>query len=495
MASTQLFEKVKKAIRLSFPLTITSYKLPRDTEEQLEEILGMYLSEMSLGEYKDPLAYCMKELAVNAKKANTKRVYFEEKNLDISDKIDYKRGMVDFKEETLSNMEHYLNLQKEKELYIKFTYLVAGDMFKLTIRNNVEINRTEQMRVYDRIARARAFNSLEEAFAEVLDDSEGAGLGIVILVLMLKKMGFSEDAFEIEGEGGETIASLMIPLAGDRYSALDTLVDEIVKEIDALPQFPENITEVQRLINDPDSEIEDIARRINSDPSLAADLLKTVNSAQFMLPNRVSNIPDAVMLLGFRGIKNMLYSYGTEKILNITDHESEMWDHSHRVGFYAFTLARNITKKKDVIDDAYLGGILHDIGLIILQSFRPELMDHIKEFAVEKGLSAELLENMAAGYNHSEVGARIAEKWNFPPSLVDAIKYHHSPLQCQTQNKAIVYCIYLANCLANIERRTLSFDQIEKKILDLFKISDEQRFSDLLNRLSSDYVAERDIKK
>ena len=493
MPAAQLHEKVKKAIRLSFPLTITSYKLPRETEEQLEDILGMYLKELGLGDYKDPLAYCMKELAVNAKKANTKRVYFEEKDLDIDDKIDYKRGMVDFKEETLSNLDHYLSLQKEKGFYIKFTFIVAGGMFKLTIRNNVEINRTEQMRVYDRIARARAFNSLEEAFAEVLDDSEGAGLGIVILVLMLKKMGFDEDAFEIEGEGGETVASLQIPLTGERYSALDTIVDEIVGAIDQLPQFPENITEVQRLINDPDSEIEDIARRINSDPALAADLLKTVNSAQFMLPNRVSNIPDAVMLLGFRGIKNMLYSYGTEKILNISDHESYMWDHSHRVGFYAYTLARNITKKKDVIDDAYLGGILHDIGMIVLQGIRPELIDHIREFSVEKGLSASLLEDMAAGYNHSEVGSRIAEKWNFPPSLVDAIKYHHVPLQCRSQNKAVVYCIYLANCIANIETGNYSFEQVEKKILDLFKISGETRFTDLLNRLSSDYEAERKL--
>lgn len=493
MSSPQLYEKVKKAIRLSFPLTITSYKLPRETEEQLEKILGVYLKELNLEKYLDPLAYCMKELAVNAKKANTKRVYFDDKNLDIEDKLDYKRGMVGFKDETLSNMEYYLNLQQEKGLYIKFTFIVAGGFFKLSISNNVEINRSEQMRVYDRIARARAFNSLEEAFAEVLDDSEGAGLGIVILVLMLKKMGFDEDSFEIEGEGGDTTASLIVPLTGDRYNALDTLMDEIVKEIENLPQFPENITEVQRLINDPDSEIEDIAKRINSDPSLAADLLKTVNSAQFMLPNRVSNIPDAVMLLGFRGIKNMLYSYGTEKILNMKALEDDKWEHAHKVGFYSFTLARNITKKKDVIDDAYLGGILHDIGLIVLQGFRPDLVTHIRDFSQEKGLPVELLEDMAAGYNHSEIGARIAEKWNFPPALVDAIKYHHAPLQCKSQNKAIVYCIYLANCIANIERGTFTFSQVEKKILDLFKIGNEVRFTSLLNRLSSDYEAETNL--
>ena len=80
------------------------------------------------------------------------------------------------------------------------------------MRNNVEITRKEQIRVFDRIARSRAFSSMEEAFSTVLDNSEGAGLGIVILILMLKKIGLDEDAFDIEVENGETVATLAIPL-------------------------------------------------------------------------------------------------------------------------------------------------------------------------------------------------------------------------------------------------------------------------------------------
>jgi hypothetical protein len=62
-------------------------------------------------------------------------------------------------------------------------------MFVISVRNNVEMTRTEQIRIFDRVARSRAFTSMEEAFSTVLDTSEGAGLGIVILILMLKKIG------------------------------------------------------------------------------------------------------------------------------------------------------------------------------------------------------------------------------------------------------------------------------------------------------------------
>ncbi|MDA3851126.1 MAG: HDOD domain-containing protein, partial [Spirochaetaceae bacterium] len=351
-------------------------------------------------------------------------------------------------------------------------------------------NRKEQMRVYDRIARARAFVSLEEAFAEVLDDSEGAGLGIVILILMLKKLGLDEESFDIEGDHGETTAILTIPVTGERHSSLETLMDQIVESIDTLPQFPENITAVQRLINDPDSEIEDIARRISADPTLTADLLKRANSAQFMLPNRVNNIPDAVMLLGFRGIKNMLYSYGTEMLLKISE-DGEYWEHSHRVAFYSYSLARSITKKKEVIDDAYIGGILHDIGHIIFINVNKSLQEKINLLAADKHIDKQLFEDMAAGYNHSEIGAKIAEKWSFPSSLVEAIRYHHMPLECKSQNKAVVYCIYLANCMANIERDGMTIDHVDPKILQIFKIKGKEELSGLIKRLAMNYESER----
>ena len=154
---------------------------------------------------------------------------------------------------------------------------------------------------------------MEEAFSTVLDSSEGAGFGI--LILMLEKIGLDEDAFNIESESGETVASITVPFADVHLDKVTALTNRIVGEVQSLPQFPENIIYLQKLIDDPESEIADVARQISRDPSLTADLLKIVNSAEFMLPHKVDKFVEAVKMAGFRRLKNLLYSFGTQKVL------------------------------------------------------------------------------------------------------------------------------------------------------------------------------------
>ena len=340
-------------------MTLTTYTLPHETEEYLDQVLGMFLSQFGQDEIKDTLAYCLRELAVNAKKANTKRVYFEERDLDNRD--DHETGMEGFKQDTLGNIDHYLQKQKDAGLYIKVVFHAEGNSFRISVRNNAEITKKEQIRIFDRIARSRAFDSLEEAFSTVLDSTEGAGFGILILVL--EKMGLDEDAFNIESDDGETIASVTAPFVSVHLDNMHALTNQIVSEVDALPQFPENIMLLQKLIDDPDSEISDVARNIAQDPVLTADLLKVVNSAEFMMPRKVDNIVDAVKTVGQRRLKNLLYSYGTQRVLGERYSDMRtMWDHSLRAAFYAYPISRSFKRTRELQDDIYVGGMLHDLG-------------------------------------------------------------------------------------------------------------------------------------
>ena len=120
--------------------------------------------------------------------------------------------MKNFKQETFDNIQFYLQRQKELGMYIKVIFQTKGASLSIMVRNNVEITKKEQMRVFDRLARSRAFSSLEEAFSTVLD-SRGGRLGIVILVLMMKKIGLTEDCFSIDSEDGETVATITIPFS------------------------------------------------------------------------------------------------------------------------------------------------------------------------------------------------------------------------------------------------------------------------------------------
>ncbi|MBN2353807.1 MAG: HDOD domain-containing protein [Spirochaetales bacterium] len=477
-------EKIKQSIQASVPLTVKLFSIPHDIELYLERLLESFLVELGQEKLKDRLAYCMREIAFNAQKANTKRVYFKEKSLDINNKDDYESGMAHFKDETLENIHYYLQKQKEHGYYIKIVLQKRGGNFDIIVKNNVEITKTEQIRVFDRIARARAFNDVEDAPATLIDNSEGAGLGIIIIILMLKKIGLSEDCFDIDFKDGETVASLSIPFDQVQLEKLELLIREIGDQIDALPQFPENIVHLQRLISNPDVEIGDVARQISIDPSLTADLLKLVNSAQFMLPKKVDNIVEAVKLVGLKNLKNLLYSYGTQKIFFKRYSEIRwLWDHSYRVAFYSYMLAKNFKRKKELLDDAYTGGILHDLGQIIFTSLHPQLLSKIQDFCKAKAIPSGMFERLSSGMNHAEVGAKIAEKWNFPRQLVASIRYHHEPTLCSDDLRDLVFTVYLANAICNLEEERIVFDQIEPEALKDFGFSDEAHFTSIRERL------------
>jgi len=245
--------KIKKAIQSGFPLTITTYTHPKEIEIYIEQVIASFLQHMNLLKIKDYIVYCVQELVVNAKKANTKRIFFEERGLKIDNDRDYEEGMKTFKEETINNINHYLQKQKEKGLYIKVILQVKRNAISIEIRNNVLANKMEQLRIHDKMARSRQFDTLEDALSQVLDDSEGAGLGLVILVLMLKKMGLDDEAFFMKTSSKCTIANIIIPLDKAMQENMSVLSEEIVENINSLPQFPENVIHVQKLINDPSS--------------------------------------------------------------------------------------------------------------------------------------------------------------------------------------------------------------------------------------------------
>lgn len=203
--------RIKKIVRSGLPLTITTFTLPHEDEVYIEQILTVFLKEAGHEKLKDYIVYCVRELAVNAKKANTKRVYFMERGLNLADPDDYYIGMAGFKENTLNNIARYLQEQKAQGLYVKVILQIKNNIINVEVRNNAAMTKPELARIRDKLARSRQYLSLEDALSQALDDSEGAGLGLVILVLMLKKMGLGEDSFDILSDGRETVARIVIP--------------------------------------------------------------------------------------------------------------------------------------------------------------------------------------------------------------------------------------------------------------------------------------------
>ena len=203
--------KVYKAIKMEVPLILTTYTLPREVEHYIRQVLTIFLFYAKQWRLKDNVIYCVQELVVNAKKANTKRVYFTDKGLNLNDLNDYRRGMATFKDDTLNNINYYLDLQRQQGLYIKLILHSKNNNITIEVRNNTAITMEELDRIRGRLVKAREYDEMEDALIHMLDDSEGSGLGLVMLVIMLKKLGLEANAFDILKTDSETIARIVIP--------------------------------------------------------------------------------------------------------------------------------------------------------------------------------------------------------------------------------------------------------------------------------------------
>lgn len=483
-------EKVQKAAKAGVPLALTTYVLPHEMEVYMNEILTCFLDAVGQNHMTDYLVYCLNELTANAKKANTKRVYFKEKKLNINDPADYEKGMVNFKEDTLADINHYLRLQRDAGLYIKVSFLAKNGKIKLEVRNNSELNFFEYKRIHDRICRAQIYSTMQEAMNNLVDETEGAGLGLLLMILMLKKVGLTEDSYQVLVEGQETIVRVELPFADRLSQEFEKVSDEISQVITELSSFPENITKLNELLEQPEVEMTEIADFIQNDVALTADLLKLVNSAAFRNVSSCQSVLDAVKIVGLYELRNLVYSLGTISILgDKTPEQKKIWQHSFRVAFYAQYIAKNFfPKEKELISRCYVCGLLHDIGKVIFTNVHMSQIRQLEDVTKQKQIPIQIIEQLAAGANHEVLGSLIAKKWNFPDGLVAAIRYHHSPFAAPEEFEKLVMVVAFANQLANYHSGIIVYSQFMDEVCAFFDFnkdeSDELKaFSEVLQEV------------
>lgn len=206
-------DHITYAIDNSKRLTLTIYKYLAEERNYIDDIVKMYLEQTNLEHLVNQLTYCIHELAGNACRANTKRSYFEYKKLDIQDQSSYKEGMDSFRKETFENMDIYHEAKKDQGLYIKFQIKKNDDSIDLSILNNVELTEEEECRIQAKFDAVKDFDNVADAFSVLDDPSEGAGLGIAMMVMMLKEMGLNPETLKIFRASNETHAELRLPLS------------------------------------------------------------------------------------------------------------------------------------------------------------------------------------------------------------------------------------------------------------------------------------------
>lgn len=481
--------KIKMAVNTGVPLIITTYTLSHKMELYMNSVLSAFFTELHLEHMIQFLIYCQNELIANAKKANTKRIYFREKKLDINNPADYEKEMKTFKAETLDNIAFYLEKLKEDKLYVKMILQVKDGTIRMEVDNNAELTYFEFKRIHDKLCRAQQYSSVEDTLDKVLDDTEGAGLGLVILILMLKKLGMSEDNFQVLCEGGVTKTRITMAADKMRENSISVISEELEKTIEELPQFPKSITRLITLLDNPDSDINDIISLISVDVAVTGEILKFVNSSAFGLASKCGNIADAVKMIGFDGVRNLLFYLGSAQVLAKFPGKAEsLWLHSYQVAFVSYNLARNyFPTDKSVVEDSYICGLMHDMGRILFEGIHPTYLKKIQKICEQRGIDINTFEKLLSGVNHAELGARIAKKWNFPQDIIDVVHYHHSPNSAPESSAVLVKIIYLADIMVHYISHEIDYYQIDKTVLAFFKFTSQKQFDEVVEKLKAGY--------
>lgn len=200
---------IKKAVKDRQPIDFFCYTLTPDQKIRFQKILAIFLEECNQMYLYNYLTYCLFELLDNGSKANAKRIFFQEHHLDINNEDDYKNGMKTFKETLLENTLHYQEKLKAGELRVHLL-LTANDVISVTVSNNTKITDSEYARIQDKINKTKVYNSIAEAVSDI-DQTEGSGLGIITVLVMLKKLGLDANNLKFDTTENETVAIIEIP--------------------------------------------------------------------------------------------------------------------------------------------------------------------------------------------------------------------------------------------------------------------------------------------
>ncbi|RLJ19295.1 two-component system response regulator [bacterium endosymbiont of Escarpia laminata] len=207
----------------------------------------------------------------------------------------------------------------------------------------------------------------------------------------------------------------------------------LVTGMTSLPSIPKTYQEIMTKLRSPETSLYEIGEIIGKDPAMTAKILQLVNSAFFGLGRHISDSKEAATLLGLDVLKALVLSVGIfsqfdqQRVKDTIFSIESLLDHSLVVARLAQRIAQAEGADKAVADDCFLAGILHDIGILILEQNFSEDYVKVRALAKDQDMALCLAEQEVYGTTHGAVGAYLLGLWALPNSVVEAVAFHHQP--------------------------------------------------------------------
>ncbi len=202
-------------------------------------------------------------------------------------------------------------------------------------------------------------------------------------------------------------------------------LEVLVQRSGDLYALPPVVAHFNRVLNDPDSTAQDVADTISTDVVIATKVLRLVNSAFFGFSRRIGSLKTAIVILGFNEIRKLVLTLGTfQAVTDVSPNfpYKAFWRHSVAVGLFAEAVLA--LKHPAERDDAFVAGLLHDLGKLVIAQEAPHCFARLQELA-DAGATWRSAEEEVLGFDHAELGGALGIRWDFPDPLVEAIRHHH----------------------------------------------------------------------
>jgi HD-like signal output (HDOD) protein len=234
--------------------------------------------------------------------------------------------------------------------------------------------------------------------------------------------------------------------------------------ISRMPSLPITVSKILQICNDPKTSPADLNQVISLDPVLMGRVMKLINSAYYSLPNQITSLVRAIIMLGINTVKNLALSTAVLGNLSAKKNFQALnidgfWRHSLCVGVTAKLLAAKRKRDTKQLEEYFVAGLLHDIGKIPLNNKLSA--EYVEALTVtdREHVALYLIEERITGVNHCEVGKLIIKNWNLGPVMEDTVYFHHFLDQYMGRHRDILLTVSAANFFANTNQIGFSGDR------------------------------------
>jgi putative nucleotidyltransferase with HDIG domain len=226
------------------------------------------------------------------------------------------------------------------------------------------------------------------------------------------------------------------------------VLSELIAKIHDLPSLPTIVLELMRNLNDQDSDTHLLADKIAQDQALSAKVLRLANSSFYGMQRKVTTIQQAITILGLNSVRALVTGAAViERYAGNRDSSLDFhafWRHSIGTALSAKALAKKLSFNQD---HAFITGLLHDIGRLVLVTYSAHHYEAVIAYRKEHDCHMFEAEQEVLGLDHTIVGRAIMEHWKFPPLILDAVEHHHF-LQ-REDIEGLTAVVNLADCIAH----------------------------------------------